>query len=175
MAARTPSEDPPPGSLPATTEQNPPSPSADVRETPAPATHKKTLRGPKKRSAKCGDAEGEGIAEDPLAEGEKLGSEATGSEQAENTKTAEAGAARDDTGDSKPDTLKSRAGARTEMFRRERFLLDVFRGAEKNYVVWCSMPLTLSLRNPGSPCGLPRHLFPRHLLIRYLLPSQKCR
>ena len=113
VAARTPSEDPPPGSLPATTEQNPPGPLADVRETPAPATHKKTLRGRKKRSAKRGDAEGEGVAEDPLAEREKLGSDA------KNTKTAETGAARDDTGDSKPDTLKSRAGARTEVFRRE--------------------------------------------------------
>ena len=128
VAARTPSEDPPPG-LPAATEQNPPGLSADVQETPAPAAHKKTRRGPKKRSAKRGDAEGEGIAEDPLAEGEQLGSEATGSEQAENTKTAETGAARDDTGDSKPDTLKSRAGARAEMFRRERFPLDVFPGA----------------------------------------------
>lgn len=138
MAARTPSEDPPPGPLSAVTEQNPPGP-----ETPAPATHNKTRRGPKKRSAKRGDTEGEGIAEDPLAEGEQLGSEATGSEQAENAKTTGTGAARDDTGDSKPDTLKSRAGARAEIFRRERFPLDLFPGAagedicEKN--TWCGV------------------------------------
>ncbi|KAK3172856.1 hypothetical protein OEA41_006181 [Lepraria neglecta] len=54
VAARTPSEDPPPGPLPAATEQNPPGPSADVPETPAPASYKKTCRGPKKRSAKRG-------------------------------------------------------------------------------------------------------------------------
>lgn len=114
-----------------------------ARKTPAPATHNKTRRGPKKRSAKRGDTEGEGIAEDPLAEGEQLGSEATGSEQAENAKTTGTGAARDDTGDSKPDTLKSRAGARAEIFRRERFPLDLFSGAagedicEKN--TWCGV------------------------------------